>query len=112
MFSKLVSATSLISLVAAANVAVDVGTGGLVYAPNSVTAAVGDTVTFTFGGSFHSVVESTFDAPCTAKAGGFSVGAQSTAATFTINVTSTDPIYYYCSVAAHCSDGMVGIINP
>jgi len=27
-------------------------------------------------------------------------------------VTTTDPIYYYCSVGQHCSNGMVAAINP
>lgn len=31
---------------------------------------------------------------------------------FRATVNSTDPIYYYCSVGAHCANGMVAAINP
>lgn len=32
--------------------------------------------------------------------------------TFVVNVTSTDPIWYYCSLASHCQAGMAGVVNP
>jgi hypothetical protein len=32
--------------------------------------------------------------------------------TFVVNVTSTDPIWFYCSLASHCQEGMVGVVNP
>lgn len=31
---------------------------------------------------------------------------------FLYNVTTTDPIAFYCSVGSHCKSGMVGVINP
>jgi hypothetical protein len=31
---------------------------------------------------------------------------------FKVVVNSTDPIYYYCSVGAHCANGMVAAVNP
>lgn len=31
---------------------------------------------------------------------------------FQVNVTTTDPIFFYCSVGNHCKDGMVGVVNP
>jgi hypothetical protein len=29
-----------------------------------------------------------------------------------VTVNSTDPIFFYCSQASHCSQGMVGAVNP
>jgi hypothetical protein len=31
--------------------------------------------------------------------------------TFVVNVTSTDPIWFYCSLASHCQSGMSGVVN-
>ena len=31
---------------------------------------------------------------------------------FKVVVNSTNPIYYYCSVGAHCANGMVAAVNP
>ena len=33
-------------------------------------------------------------------------------ATFVVNVTSTDPIWFYCSLSSHCQSGMAGVVNP
>lgn len=43
--------------------AVSVGEGALVFNPETVTAAIGDKVTFEFYPRNHSVVQSAFDAP-------------------------------------------------
>ena len=32
--------------------------------------------------------------------------------TFVVNVTSTDPIWFYCSLSSHCQSGMAGVVNP
>ncbi len=32
--------------------------------------------------------------------------------TFVVNVTSTDPVWFYCSLSAHCQSGMAGVVNP
>ncbi|KAH0544437.1 hypothetical protein FGG08_001464 [Glutinoglossum americanum] len=96
-------------------VSIDVGENGLVMAPNSATADVGDTVQFTFYSPGHTVVQATFDKPCEPSSGGFSSGSAMVTKTsnkvFEINITSTDPIWYYCDVANHCPSGMVGVIN-
>jgi len=90
-----------------------VGEGGDVFMPNTVTnAMMGDTVTFMFSGSQHSVVESSFDQPCSPMTGGFSVGAQSKMINFTVNIMDTGTHWFYCSVPGHCNSGMVGVINP
>lgn len=44
--------------------------------------------------------------------GYFPVNSSATSySTWTINVTSLAPIYYYCSQGSHCQAGMVGAIN-
>jgi len=109
---NLLATAALAAISSAANVMVQVGQSGLAYSPSSITANVGDTVTFTFDGT-HSVVQSTFNAPCSPLANGFAVPAQSSSgAMFTINITDTNPRWFYCSVSSHCQDGMVGVINP
>jgi plastocyanin len=91
--------TALAAISHAANIQVQVGKSGLSYDPPTIAASVGDTVSFVFDGT-HSVVEATFDAPCTPMTGGFEVPAQSSSgAVFTIEVTTTDPMWFYCSVS-------------
>src|SRR5690606_23278151 len=31
---------------------------------------------------------------------------------FTIQIQSTEPMFFYCSQGRHCHNGMVGVINP
>ena len=54
---------ALTQYVAATAHDVDVGNGGLSFNPNSVVAAVGDTVVFEFYPSNHSVAQSAFSSP-------------------------------------------------
>ena len=53
---------------------VSVGDGGLVFDPDTVSAAVNDQVRFTFYPRNHSVAESPYDAPCTPKDAGIFSG--------------------------------------
>ncbi|KAK1926460.1 Cupredoxin [Papiliotrema laurentii] len=87
-----------------------VGANGLKYDPDNVTAAVGDTVNFTFMPGNHTVTQSTFAAPCVNAgiASGFRTAAENT---FSILINSTDPIWIYCSQVGHCQSGMVMAIN-
>jgi len=124
------AAAALIAAVAvnAADVPVKVGplaaTGVLTFDPQSVTAAAGDTVTFTFYPKNHSVTQSTFDAPCTkigdtAIASGFKSVADAASVTaspttFVVTVNDTKPLWFYCGQtlpANHCNLGMVFAIN-
>jgi plastocyanin len=50
------------------------GAGGLTYTPNSLSAAVGDTVVFVFLASNHTATQSAFDKPCVKLAGGMDSG--------------------------------------
>jgi len=109
MLYRFVSAASLLTLAAAANFNVQVGPG-VEYTPNTVTAAAGDTITFSFAGT-HDVVQMDPANPCQPLAGGSSVPTQSGGSTFIVTVKDTKPLYFYCSVASHCAAGMVMAVN-
>ncbi|THY52864.1 hypothetical protein D6C98_05114 [Aureobasidium pullulans] len=105
-------ALSLFGIVNAASHSIDVGEDGLVFSPNSTTAAVGDTVTFNFYPRAHGVARSSYSSPCAAMDNGFNSGFVKVASgesntTFTITVNNTDPIWYYCPQGDHCQAGMV-----
>ncbi|EXJ61850.1 hypothetical protein A1O7_02280 [Cladophialophora yegresii CBS 114405] len=92
--------------------AVKVGPG-LTFTPDTVTAAEGDWVEFTFG-SGHSVAQSSFDAPCVPMDGGAGVysGFPNNGDIWRIQVNNTDPLWLYCSATGHCEGGMVMVVNP
>jgi plastocyanin len=104
------------------------GAAGLVFTPNQITAAIGDTVEFQFipkaaGAQNHSVTQSPFATPCTflknATTGltGFDSGFMPVPAnapntpSITVNVTVSTPIWFFCAQGKHCESGMVGAIN-
>ncbi|KAI9659007.1 MAG: hypothetical protein M1821_001967 [Bathelium mastoideum] len=96
-----------------------VGKNGLTFTPNSVTAAVGDLVQFSFYSQNHSVVQANFAQPCGTTGGngffsGFLNSTEQTQGlqTFTVPITSTNAVYFYCSAPGHCQAGMAGAINP
>jgi len=112
-------ATALLALGAnAASHSIDVGENGIKFDPETTTAAIGDTLEFHFysGTGGHSVVEGSFASPCQPATNGFFSGyipgSKEGEMTFVVNVTSTDPIWFYCSLALHCGSGMVGVVNP
>ncbi|KAH6639820.1 hypothetical protein C7974DRAFT_139282 [Boeremia exigua] len=104
----------LVPLASAAVHTVQVGQSGLDFVPRTISAVEGDTVIFELF-SAHDVVEGDFDSPCQTDDDDFYSGPYSDtdngARKFVVNVTSNDPIYYYCSVQRHCQSGMVGGIN-
>ncbi|KAF8849237.1 Cupredoxin, partial [Acephala macrosclerotiorum] len=103
--------------VSAETIQVAVGQNGLTFSPNNITAAVGDSVEFSFFPKNHSVTQSSFTAPCHPLANGFFSTFQPTtsesANTFTILVNDTKPIWLYCgqTTGNHCQSGMVASIN-
>ncbi|KAK4115965.1 Cupredoxin [Canariomyces notabilis] len=111
-------AAATTSTVHAASHRIDVGRGGLTFTPDTITAAVGDTVDFYFVGGTHDAVTSEYATPCSPRASGerFSSGVQAGSANnknvFRVTINSTEPMYYYCSVGMHCANGMVAAINP
>jgi len=108
---------ALAASVSAATISIDVGeNGSLKFNPDTVTAAMGDSLEFHFYAGGHSVVSSTFSSPCVpatdAFFSGYIPGTSSGDTTFVVDVNSTDPIWFYCSLADHCELGMVGVVNP
>ena len=105
---------TLPTLISASIHTIDVGENGLHFSPTNITAAVGDTVIFHLYPQ-HDVAQGPFDKPCTPTDGGFYSGAYSNTEDgkkkFVMNVTTTDPVYFYCAVPMHCKGGMVGGIN-
>ena len=102
---------------------VDVGKDGLTYTPPYITANVGDVVEMRFFAKNHTLVQSSFQDPCTPLAGGIFAGfhpsnitAQTTGlVTFTtiaFPVETTSPLWFYCAQANHCQSGMTFAINP
>jgi len=140
----------------AANFQVIVGANnGLTFTPNTVKAAVGDTVQYMFATQNHTVTSGNAAVGCTpnnnfnsgfvpapgaagtAAAGTTAAGAAAgtakgkkpgqklairgensffiragTLPSFTVPVTSTQPVTVYCAQAQHCQSGMVMVINP
>ncbi|QDS73841.1 hypothetical protein FKW77_006575 [Venturia effusa] len=111
----MVNTLSLLSFVSgaiAATFTVEVGQGGQdTYTPSTVTAAVGDIVTFKFD-SLHDVAQGPYDSPCLSHTEGGIYSGIMSSGEFSIKINNTDPIWYYCSVGSHCQNGMVGVINP
>jgi plastocyanin len=108
------------ALAADHKVAVGTKTGELIFKPDSITAAEGDTVSFHFWPKNHSIAQAAFNSPCAPMDNGFWSGfvptmdTQNTANwTFTYEVTNASkPIWFYCTQGKHCQAGMVGVINP
>ncbi|TFK63708.1 hypothetical protein BDN72DRAFT_305851 [Pluteus cervinus] len=115
---KLAIALTAIPAALAASFDVQVAPGGqLVFTPNTVTAAVGDTVNFTFNPANHTVTQSTFATPCTPSDGGLDSGFKPVTAggdpvTFQVTVAATTPMWFFCKQSNHCAQGMVFAINP
>ncbi|KAL2019453.1 hypothetical protein VTK56DRAFT_9658 [Thermocarpiscus australiensis] len=95
------------------------GPQGLSFNPSQVSAAIGDTVIFTFLSQNHTATQSTFDKPCEPLAGGMDSGFQANPNN-TVNpppqvamqVMVDTPLWFYCRQAGHCGKGMTFSINP
>ncbi|KAI9747266.1 MAG: hypothetical protein M1835_002169, partial [Candelina submexicana] len=97
------------------------GTAGLIYSPETITAAVGDMVQFNFMSTNHTVTQSAFAKPCVKMDGGIDSGflanANNTvtpAPSYVFQVTAKTPVWFYCKqkTGTHCGKGMVFSINP
>ncbi|KAJ7149027.1 hypothetical protein C8R43DRAFT_1007838 [Mycena crocata] len=102
---------------------VNVGVEGSFFSPATISAGLNDTITFMFGGDFHSVTQSTFVSPCIRLPGGFDSGFAGRGPTFSnptpvwnLRITNiSEPIWFFCQASmptSHCKSGMVGAINP
>ncbi|QDS76415.1 hypothetical protein FKW77_004107 [Venturia effusa] len=88
------------------------------FTPETITAQPGDTIRFTFMGNNHSVVQTTFDAPCAPAANGFNSGYLPNTAnqiqgapSMDFQVKDANPIYMSCLQTTHCGRGMVFTVN-
>jgi len=123
-FSTAAAIVSAAASVKAAVFNVQVGANNeLAFNPTSISGVLAnDTVNFQFVSKNHSVVQSTFAAPCTAAgvSSGFQNVSDPTASTFpTWTITVEDvsaPLWFFCSqvtpTSTHCQSGMVFAINP
>nr|CAF06099.1 conserved hypothetical protein [Neurospora crassa] len=94
---------------------------GLVFGPEIITANKGDILEFHFLPSNNSVVKGSFDHPCEPATAdteerffsGFlpAKSNEESPSIFRVTIGSTAPFPFYCSTPAHCSKGMVGIVN-
>ncbi|KAK7031041.1 hypothetical protein VNI00_013831 [Paramarasmius palmivorus] len=116
------------SLVSAAVYTVGVGkdenTGhkGVGFDPSVIVPSAGDQIVFEFRSGSHSVVESTFEEPCTPKAGGFNSGVQTVAdnievdasglPTVTLQVNDSQPLWFFDQAGGTCNQGGVLAVNP
>jgi plastocyanin len=95
------------------------GSAGLVYSPDTIEAAIGDMVIFTFLEQNHTATQSAFTTPCEALAGGFDSGfmpninsSVTPPPQMAMQVTVATPIWFYCRQKGHCGKGMTFSINP
>ncbi|KAJ4294415.1 hypothetical protein N0V90_008105 [Kalmusia sp. IMI 367209] len=93
---------------------IDVGEDGLEFEPKTINPKKGDTVIFHLYPQ-HNVVSTSFNSPCVSSDNGFFSGpfgqTDNGKKKFVVNVTSEDPVWYYCAVQKHCQNGMVGAWN-
>ncbi|KAL8666177.1 MAG: hypothetical protein Q9202_001684 [Teloschistes flavicans] len=98
------------------------GDAGLVFSPNTINAAPGDMVHFTFMSQNHTLTQSSFPQPCVKMQGGVDSGflpnpnnTISPPPTYMFQVKDTKPSWFYCKQkkpAVHCGKGMTFSINP
>jgi hypothetical protein len=83
-----------------------------VFTPDTLNAAPGDTVEFTFAAG-HSVTRSTFSDPCQAATeNAIFSGFPPSTEMFALKINDTSPLWLYCSQVSHCQNGMAMVINP
>jgi len=94
------------------------GPGKLMFDPEHITAKPRDRIVFEFRQKNHTATQSSFDAPCVKKAGGFDSGyipvaeGETNFPTWSVTVNDTAPIWVFCAQGNHCSaSGMVFSVN-
>jgi hypothetical protein len=86
---------------------VSVGTDGVVFTPDTITAAVGDVLEFHFYTANHSVAMGDYDNPCQpAKTGGFFSGYVPVASGVSVSLPWTNLSKQYTEVEAHIRSPM------
>lgn len=79
-------------------------------------------IQFQFSSGNHTVTQSSADTPCTplqlTQADAVHSGhipyeaGQTTVGTFSMVVTSAEPMFLYCATGPHCQNGQVMVVNP
>jgi len=110
--------TASISATAAAGAAsetqtIQVGQGGFIFQPDTITADKGDVIRFDIHNT-HSVARSAFDNPCQPIGGAQNIwtGFPNDNTIFSLTINDTSPIWLYCAAPQHCQSGMAMVINP
>jgi plastocyanin len=101
---------TIITFASAATFNIVAGQGGLRFSQPTITIQVGDTITWQFGASPHSVTQVSDGTSCIPLAGGFDSGSQ-TSTTYTRTFQQAGVFYYVCTVGSHCQAGMRGIVT-
>ena len=76
--------------------------------PNTITAAKGDTITFTWGGN-HNVYQSATTDPCDFTTAGFADLGAVSPVTFTMGDKA---VYFGCQIPGHCGAGQKLTVTP
>lgn len=114
------SATATTGIPATSTSDVKVGSNGLNFDPDSLTASPGDLINFHFYASNHSVAQSSFDKPCQPLDGGSGIfsgfftssGKDEARQVFSMRLNDTNAIWLYCTSGEHCKGGQSMVINP
>ncbi|KAL2912132.1 hypothetical protein HK105_208410 [Polyrhizophydium stewartii] len=108
------AAIAALALAAQAQAAVThaIATAGLAYNIPDITIALGDSVTWSFGASAHTVTQVTDGTTCTnLTVGGFDSKQLVAPNTFTHLFDKPGDFWYICTVGAHCTSGMRGVVR-
>ncbi|KAF3491048.1 uncharacterized protein GIQ15_00565 [Arthroderma uncinatum] len=108
---NILATVALAGLAAAKTVEVKVAENGLTFTPNKIVADLHDQVVFKFSKGGHDVSSGPFNNPCKPESNSLYSGKLNEGDVFSVNVTSTNPVWIYCSVSKHCSKGMTAVIN-
>ncbi|TFK69193.1 hypothetical protein BDN72DRAFT_959748 [Pluteus cervinus] len=98
------------------------GHSGIGFDPSVIyVQGVGDVIVFRFNNGTHSVVESTYENPCTSK-GGYDSGVETLPPSTpvdsaesprrTVRLNGTDPLWFYDQASGQCQRGAVFAVNP
>jgi len=97
------------------------GKNGIGFDPSSIRPAPGDTITFEFHAGTHSVIQTSFQNPCTPLSGGFNSGditvpdgtpVDQTGPRQSFQVVDSSPLWFYDGAPNQCGLGGVFSANP
>jgi hypothetical protein len=90
--------------------------------PSVIVPSNGDTIVFEFRSGDHSVVQSSFDNPCTGIEGGFNTGVKTVDDSLSVDapglpqvrfpVNDSKPLWFFDEAGGLCNKGAVLAVNP